>query len=92
MPAAHIGHDRQDVHDEENMLVAVHGNTSISMHQTANCTLPHILQSTVGCVLHENQMHPYHLQPVHGLQPQGSDSSLQFCHWLLHNIMDEPDF
>jgi hypothetical protein len=55
MPAACDGRGRRDV-DDENMLVAAYGKQLVS---TASRT--GIPQSTVWCVLHENQMHPYHL-------------------------------
>jgi hypothetical protein len=85
MPATHIDSGRRDV-DDENMLLAAYGNPSSSSCRLASRA--DIPQSTVWCVLHENQMHPYHLQPVQGLQPGDSKSRLQICRYILHKTMD----
>jgi actin-related protein len=73
MPVAHVGGGTRDV-DDENLLAADYGNPSTSIRPIASRT--DIPQSTARRVLHDSQMHLYHLQPVQGLEPRDSDSRL----------------
>ena len=43
-------------------------------------------------VLHEQQLHPYHLQKVHALGPADFAPRVIFCAWFLHQSVDNPEF
>ena len=48
--------------------------------------------TTVWHVLHEQQLHPYHPQKVHAMQPQDFVSWAHFCRWFLEYCVEEPKF
>jgi hypothetical protein len=68
---------------------AVNDNPSSSTHRIASQT--GLSQSAVWHMLRENTLHPFHLQPVQRLQP-GNKEHLEYCQWLLHRVVDEPNF
>jgi hypothetical protein len=63
--------------DDEVVLDAVNDNPSSSTRRIASQT--GLSQSAVWCVLHENSLHPFHLQPVQGLRPGDKECCLEYC-------------
>jgi hypothetical protein len=49
-------------------------------------------QSAVCHALHDNLLYPFHVQPVQVLQPRDKHLHLQFSRWVLHKIVDIPQF
>jgi hypothetical protein len=47
---------------------------------------------TIWRTLHEQGLHPYHLQRVQHLKPEGPPRRIAFCQWLLQKIDEEPNF
>jgi hypothetical protein len=86
----HVGCSRCNVQDDEVVLDAVNDNPSSSTRHIASQTS--LSQSAVWCVFGENSLHPFHLQPVEGLQPGDKEHRLEYCRWLLHKVVDEPNF
>jgi hypothetical protein len=78
------------VQDDEVLLDAVNDNPSSSTRSIASWT--GLSQSAVWRVLRESSLHPFHLKPVQGLQPGDKERRLEYCRWLLHRVVDEPDF
>jgi hypothetical protein len=89
-PRTHIGRGRRNVQDDEVVLDAVNDNPSSSTRRIESQT--GLSQSAVWRVLRENSLNPFHLQPVQGLQPRDKERRLDYCRWLLHRVVDEPDF
>jgi hypothetical protein len=88
MTAAVVGHVTQDV-DDENVLVAAHGNPSISTGRTASRT--HTPRSTIWRVLHQS-IAPLPFAACTRDTARDCDSQLQFCRYVPHKNVDEPDF
>jgi hypothetical protein len=85
-PRTHVGRGRRNVQDDVVVLDAVNDNPSNITRRFASQT--GLSQSAVWRVLRENSLHPFHLQPVQGLQPGDKER----CLWLLRRVVDEPDF
>jgi hypothetical protein len=66
-PRTLVGRGRCNMKDDEAVLDAVNGNPSSSTRRIASQT--GLSQSAVWRVLRKNSLHPFHLQPVQGLQP-----------------------
>jgi hypothetical protein len=47
---------------------------------------------TIWRTLHEQGLHPYHLQRVQHLKPEDPPRRIAFCQWLLQKIDEEPNF
>jgi hypothetical protein len=47
---------------------------------------------TIWRTLHEQVLHPYHLQRVQHLKPEDPPRRIAFCQWLLQKIDEEPNF
>jgi hypothetical protein len=91
MPRAPVGRGRRNVRDEEDVLAIVHDNTSTSTRQDSSVS-GRLSQGAAWRTLHENQLHSFHVQPVEGLQPEDKHLRLQFSGWVLHMIVDTPQF
>jgi hypothetical protein len=89
-PRTHVGRGRRNVQDDEVLLDAVNDNPSSSTRRIASQT--GLSQSAVWRVLRESSLHPFYLQPVQVLQPGDKERRLEYCRWLLHRVVDEPDF
>lgn len=48
--------------------------------------------STVWRTLHEQGLHPYHVQRVQALQPGDPIRRIAFCQWFLQKLEQEPNF
>jgi hypothetical protein len=88
-PRTHVGLGIRSEQDEV-VLDAVNDTTSSSTRRIASHTGRS--QRAVWRVLRENSLHPFHLQPVQGLEPGDKEGRLEYCRWLLHRVVDEPDF
>ena len=75
---------------EEAVLHAVEDDVMMSTRNIAGRL--NVDHQTVWCVVHEQQLHPYHPQKVHTMQPQDFASRSLFCRWFLHLYVEEPDF
>lgn len=51
-----------------------------------------ISKSSVQRVLKQNKFHAYHPQIVQELREGDYDRRMQYCHWALNNITDDPNF
>ena len=72
------------------MLQQLEDEPSLSTRQVAhNMGVNHV---SVRQVLHEQLLHPYHLQKVQVLGPNDFAPSVDFCRWSLHACIEEPDF
>jgi hypothetical protein len=89
-PRTHVGRSRRSVQDDEVLLDAVNDNSSSTTRRIASQT--GLSQSAEWRVLRENGLHPFHLQPVQGLKSGDKERRLEYCRWLLHRVVDEPDF
>ena len=49
-----------------------------------------VARSTVWNILHEQQLHAYHLQRVDSLLPVDFAPCVEFCTWFLHRCINEP--
>jgi hypothetical protein len=47
---------------------------------------------TIWRTLHEQGLHPYHLQRVQHLKPEDPPRRIAFCQWLLKKIDEEHNF
>jgi hypothetical protein len=47
---------------------------------------------TIWRTLHEQGLHPYHLQRAQRLKPEDPPRRIAFCQWLLQKIDEEPSF
>jgi hypothetical protein len=72
MSDAHVGCGRQSVQDERDVLDMIHNKSSARTCQVSSTTGPS--QST----LWENQLYPFPVQPVQGLNPGGRHLFLEF--------------
>jgi hypothetical protein len=50
-----------------------------------------VSQTSIWRILHEYQLHPYHIQQVHTLLPQDYAPRVAFCRWFLEKCVD-PNF
>jgi hypothetical protein len=84
------GRERRNLRDED-LLDFVHNNTSTctSHISSAKERLP---QSAVWRNLGDNQLYPFHVQPVEGLQPGDKHLRLQFSRLVLYKIVYTPEF
>jgi hypothetical protein len=73
----HVGRGRRNVQDDDVVLDAVNDNPSSSTRRIASQT--GLSQSAVWGVLGENSLHPFHPQPVQGLQPGDKERRLEYC-------------
>jgi hypothetical protein len=91
MQQARAGRGRRSVRDEESVLGTVHDNPSTGTRNISSGTgrLP---QSAVWHILRENQLCTFHVQPVQELQVGDKHLRLQFSRWVLHKIVDIPQF
>jgi hypothetical protein len=48
--------------------------------------------ASVQRTLHEQQLHPYHIQPVQELVPHDAPARRQICQWSLEQSTEEPTF
>jgi hypothetical protein len=83
----HVLAVEDEVWNEEDVLDIVHHNPSASTRHISSET-GRLYQST----LRENQLHPFHVQLVQGLQPGDKHLRLQFSRWVLHKTVDTPQF
>jgi hypothetical protein len=88
-PRTHVGNGGHNVQDDV-VLDAVNDNPSSSTRRIASQTA--LSQSAMWCVLRENSLHHFHLQLMQGLRPGDRERRLEYCQWLLHIVVDEPDF
>lgn len=75
---------------EENLLNELAVDPSISIRSLAlqnNAT-----KSTIGRVIKEQLLHPYHLQKVQALSPVDFPARLQFSQWFVQNHQQNPRF
>lgn len=68
------------VQAEERVLQLIAVNPSTSTRRISD--RENIPKSTVCEILHEQLLHPYHLQRVQALKPQDFQPRLEFCEWL----------
>jgi hypothetical protein len=47
---------------------------------------------TIWRTLHEQGLHPYHLQRIQHLKPEDPPRRIAFCQWLFQQIGREPNF
>jgi hypothetical protein len=47
---------------------------------------------TIWRTLHEQGLHPYHIQRVQDLKPEDPPRRIAFCQWRLQKIDEEPNF
>ncbi|XP_011864749.1 PREDICTED: uncharacterized protein LOC105560328 [Vollenhovia emeryi] len=86
----HRGRPRGNVQQEIEVLDIVHAEPSISTRQIARrIGMP---QSSVWRVLHDQGLHPFHVRPVQELTPKDHGCRREYCRWLLHKTVDDPDF
>ena len=86
LPSVRIQYERNPQHElceEENILDAVERIPRASTRRLARRF--GVSQSMAWRTLHENGLHPYHLQQVQHLQPGDRALRLQFCNWLNGN-------
>jgi hypothetical protein len=76
-PQTHIDRGRRNMQDDEVMLDAVNDNPSSSTRRIASQT--GLSQSVIWRVLHVNSSHPFHLQPMQGLQSGDKEHHLEYC-------------
>lgn len=74
---------------EEEILDTVENTPSASTREIANAM--GIGHSSVWRILHEQQLHPYHLQKVHALVPADYPRRVLFCQWYLRSLAN-PQF
>jgi hypothetical protein len=86
----HVGRGKRNVQDDEVVLDAVNDNPSNCTRRIASQT--GLSQSAVWPVLRENSLHLFLLKSVQGLQSGDKLRRLECCRWLLHRVVDEPDF
>lgn len=75
---------------EEGILHRVEETPSTSTRTIARAM--RVPQSIVWEVLHEQQLHPYHLQRIHAMGPADFPLRANFCTWFLHRCVEEPHF
>ena len=81
---------RRTLNFEENVLQHLDENSSSSTRTTAHALdVPH---TSVWRVLHEQQLHPYHLKKVRALDPVDVSPRAIFCTWFPHQCVDNPEF
>ena len=76
---------RRTLNFKENVLQHIDENPSMST-RTIDLALD------VWRVLHEQQLHLYHLQEVHALGPADFGPRIIFCAWFRHQCVDNPEF
>lgn len=75
---------------EEEVLQRVADEPSTSTRKIAQ--IMGVTQSSIFRVLHEQQLYPFHFQKVQGLTEADYQPRDQFCNWLLHRIVVQPNF
>jgi hypothetical protein len=75
---------------EEDVLQRFEDNPSTSTRAVGN-TLE-VSRSTVWRVLHGENMHAFHLQKVHALEPRDFPRRLACSQWFIHKLADNPHF
>jgi len=75
---------------EEAVLHHVDGDPSTSTRTIARAM--GVSHSIIWNVLHEQQLHPYHLQRVQAMGPADFEPRVDFCMWFLHRSINEPLF
>lgn len=91
-PSGGTGHPRtaRTVAFEEEVLERIAEQPSTSTRAIANEM--NAAHQTVWRVLHEQLLHPYHLQKVQALGPLDYQPRVDFCLWFLQRIAIQPDF
>jgi len=75
---------------EEEILERVENAPFVSTREIANAM--RIGHSSVWRILHEQLLHPYHLQKVHALIPADYPLRVFFCQWYLRSLINNPQF
>ncbi|XP_011883581.1 PREDICTED: uncharacterized protein LOC105570750 [Vollenhovia emeryi] len=92
----HLHRQRQrSVYDEDDervltILACVHLNPHISTRDITRAT--GIPQRTVCRILHSHRYHPYHITLTQALTPNDFLQRIEFCHWALAMIAQDPYF
>jgi hypothetical protein len=76
---------------EEAVLDHFHGNPRSSTRGAA-AVLGLQNHWVVWSVLNDNNLHPYHFQRVHALNPQDYEPRVQFAEWYLNKELQDPNF
>jgi hypothetical protein len=76
VPDAHVSWGRRNVQDERDVLDIKPNNPSASTSQISSATGPS--QSAIWLTLWENQLYPFPVKPVQGLNPREKHLCLQF--------------
>lgn len=87
----HVARDRPVRHAaEEDVLDRFRNNPRTSSRLVANqagCS-----QSTVIRIAHSNNLHPFKFTKVQHLRPEDPPRRLDFCHWIIPQQQQNPDF
>jgi hypothetical protein len=75
---------------EPEILQAVEEEPNVSCRRLA--LRMSVSSFTIWRTLHEQGLHPYHLQRVQHLKPEDPPRRIAFCQWLLQRIDEEPNF
>lgn len=75
---------------EDDILEMIENNPQLSTREIAR-HLP-VSHWTVWRALHEQQMHPYHVQRVQALVATDFPRRREFCGWFLRQHQQQPDF
>lgn len=78
------------VAQEEAVIDAVIDEPNISIRRIS--TRLDLAKSFVFKTLHQEVLHPYHLQSVQNLEPGDAEHRLAFCQWLLQQHRQNRDF
>lgn len=81
------GSGKSNMQIERDILHDVHNKTSISSRMVTYETS--LSPTAIWRTLHEEQLHPSHLQLVQGPQLRYNNLHLQFCRWPLHKTVHE---
>jgi hypothetical protein len=90
-PVTHAGRPQgRNGNIEEQVLQQVADDPRTSTRRIgAALGIPHMM---AWRILHEQQLHPFHLQKVQALNPADYPIRFQFCQWLLQRCTDDPLF
>ena len=80
----------QTVQLEEAVLELIEESPETSTRKIAN--ILNVSNFTVFKILKEQQLYPFHIQRVQALLPRDFFPRLVFCHWILHQIAQIPNF
>lgn len=75
---------------EEDVIQRVDDNPRTSTRTVGNEL--NISKSSVWRILHEEKLHPFHLQKVHALEPGDHPRRVACARWFLRMEADNPDF